>query len=96
MPASVRLGDTCSGHSPFPSRPNDSGSPNVNANGKKIHRVGDHWITHCAGPSCHDSTAASGSPNVHANGIPKMRIGDSVACGSVAATGSSNYFINGA
>lgn len=96
MPASVRLGDVCTGHPiGFPPRPCSSASPNVHSNGIAVHRVGDAWASHCSGRSCHASTAASGSPNVHANGIPKCRIGDSVACGSSMKTGSSNVFING-
>ena len=94
MPASVRLGDVCTGHPPFPPRPSTSASPNVHANAIPVHRVGDSWDKHCAGKSCHPSVAASGSPNVHANGIPKGRIGDSVACGSSMASGSPNVFIN--
>ena len=47
MPASVRLGDVCSGHGCFPSRPNDQGSPNIFVNDIPVHRVTDHWATHC-------------------------------------------------
>ena len=96
MPASFRRDvDVCTGHGCFSPRNADVGSPNVNANTFAVVRVGDHFVTHCCGPVCHDSACAAGSPNVHANGIPKMRIGDAVACGGAASTGSSNYFING-
>lgn len=98
MPGSVRLGDLCSGHGCWPPRVNDQGSPNVFADGIPVHRVGDHWITHCCvSPPypCHDSVAAQGSPNVFANGKAKCRIGDAVACGSTMVTGSSTVFING-
>ena len=95
MPAAHRLGDLCGGHGCFPPRNNVSASPNVFVNGKGSHRVGDGWATHCCGPACHASVAASGSPNVFVNGIPKCRIGDAVACGSKMATGSPNVFVNG-
>ena len=92
MPAVTRLGDQCTGHGCFPPRPNDEASTNVFVNGLGVHRVGDHWVTHCCGPVCHDSTAASGSSTVFVNGKAMMRIGDSVACGSLVAQGSGNVF----
>lgn len=94
MPSVVRLGDICSGHGCFPPRNNDQGSPNVFANGIPVHRLGDHWVTHCCGSSCHDSNQAAGSPNVFANGLAVARIGDAEACGSSAASGSPNVFAN--
>lgn len=96
MPAAVRLGDVCTGHGCFPSRPNDEGSPNVFVNDLPSHRLTDHWVTHCCPPPspCHDSVAAEGSPNVFVNDLPKCRIGDAVACGSTMATGSNNVFVN--
>jgi uncharacterized Zn-binding protein involved in type VI secretion len=92
MPAVVRLGDQCTGHGAFPPRVNDSASGDVFANGIGVHRVGDHWVTHCAGIPCHDSVQASGSSTVFANGKPVARIGDSIACGSANAAGSSTVF----
>lgn len=92
MPAVVRLGDLCSGHGCFPPRPNDQGSPNVFVNGLPAHRLGDHWTAHCCFVVCHDSTLSGGSSTVFANGRPLGRVGDAVACGSVAAQGSSNVF----
>lgn len=92
MPSVTRLGDKCTGHGCFPPRANDEASGDVFVNGIGVHRVGDHWVTHCCGPSCHDSTAASGSGTVFANGKAVMRIGDSVACGSAVAQGSGNVF----
>jgi len=47
MPACARLGDICTGHDCYPSRPNDQGSPNVFVNGIPWHRQGDHWEAHC-------------------------------------------------
>jgi len=95
MPPIVRLGDVSTGHGCFPSRPNDSASPNVFANGIPVHRVGDHWETHCCGPACHDGEEATGSPNVFANNLPVALIGDSVNCGDFDGEGSPNVFANG-
>lgn len=92
MPAVVRLGDQCTGHGPFAPRVNDSASGDVFINGIGVHRVGDHWVTHCVGPSCHDSTQAAGSSTVFVNGKPVARIGDSIGCGSANAQGSNNVF----
>ncbi len=92
MPAIVRLGDSCSGHGCFPSRPNNEASSDVFINEIGAHRQGDGWSTHCCGPSCHSSTLASGSSTVYVNGKQLARIGDPVACGSVAAQGSGNVF----
>jgi uncharacterized Zn-binding protein involved in type VI secretion len=92
MPGVVRLGDTCTGHGCFPPRANDEASSDVFVNGIGAHRVGDHWVVHCCGPSCHDSNMAQGSGTVFVNGKPLARIGDNVACGSAAAVGSGNVF----
>lgn len=94
MPAAARLGDTCTGHGPWPPRPNDQGSPTVYVNGRPLHRNGDHWEAHCNPiPVCHDSVLGGGSPTVFANGKRAGRIGDAVACGSTVATGSPDVFI---
>jgi len=95
MPAVARLGDTCTGHGCFPPRANDEASTDVFINGLGAHRVGDHWQTHCCGPSCHDSTLAAGSATVFVNGKPLGRIGDAIACGSAVASGSGNVFAGG-
>lgn len=92
MPAVTRLGDSCTGHSAFPPRPNDSASGDVFCNGIAVHRQGDHWVVHCARSSCHDSSLASGSSTVYVNGKQVARIGDPIACGSVSAEGSNNVF----
>lgn len=94
MPAAVRYNDICTGHGCFPARPNDQASSDVFYNNLGAHRIGDHWITHCCGDSCHDSNQSSGSPNVFVNNIAQARVGDSVACGSSNATGSPNVFVN--
>lgn len=93
MPAVARLFDLCTGHSCYPSRPNDQGSPNVFANFLPVHRQSDTWAVHCCG-GCHSSTLAVGSPDVWVNGLQMGRIGDPVACGSRVATGSPDVFAN--
>lgn len=93
MPAIVRLGDRCTGHGGYPSRPNIQASGNVFANGIGVHRVGDAWRYHC-NISCHNGTMEQGSNNVFVNGVAVARIGDRVNCGSSAAEGSSNIFCN--
>lgn len=96
MPAAIRKGDICKGHSCWVPRPNDEGSPNVFINGIPAHRVGDHWMTHCCGPACHDSIAATGSPDVFVNGKKLCRVDDLTACGSsMGDTHSPDVFVNG-
>ena len=97
MPAQHRHPDICTGHGSWPPRENASASPNVFANGKPKHRVGDAWQPHgSVSPSPpHGGTLAAGSPNVFTNGRATGHIGDPVDCGSLAATGSPNVFVNG-
>lgn len=100
MPNAARLGDICTGHECWPSRPNVEGSPNVFVNGIPLHRQDDGWIVHCCTHpgvphGCHGSVLASGSSTVYANGKQAGRIGDPVACGGTVATGSENVFIGG-
>ncbi len=95
MPAVTRLGDTCTGHGCFPSRPSSSASPDVFANGIPVHRHGDSWSSHCCGLSCHGGVLASGSGTVFANGKMIGRIGDPVDCGSAVAVGSGDVFAGG-
>lgn len=95
MPPVTRLGDVCTGHGCFGSRPNDQGSPNVFTNNIPTHRQSDHWVTHCCGPPCHDSNLAAGSSTVFVNNLQCARIGDPVACGSAVAQGSPNVFAGG-
>lgn len=95
MPAAVRFTDVCTGHDCWPRRPNVGSSSNVFYNNLGAHRVGDPWLVHCCGESCHSSAQASGSPNVFINNIPQARVGDAIACGSANAQGSPNVFVNG-
>lgn len=91
MSAVVRLGDLCTGHGCFPSRPNVAASGDVFVNGRGAHRVGDAWAAHCCGV-CHASVLAAGSGTVFVNGLALARIGDPVACGSACLTGSGDVF----
>jgi len=95
MPGIHLKGDRDTGHGCYAPRANIEGSGNVYVNGKSVHRKGDAWSVHCCGPSCHASTLAGGSSSVFANKKQLGRIGDPVACGSVAAKGSSNVFAGG-
>ena len=93
MPAVARLGDTCTGHGCFPSRPCTGASGDVFVNGKAVHRQGDAWAPHgCADCVPHASSLAAGSATVIVNGRQLGRVGDPVACGSAVAEGSANVF----
>lgn len=91
MPGIVRLGDLCSGHDGYPSRPNDEASDNVFINGLGVHRLGDHWPNHCD-DDCHDGVASSSSLTVFVNSKGVCRIGDDVSCGSTMLEGSEDTF----
>lgn len=96
MPAVTRLGDICSGHGCFPSRPSVSASPDVFAEGIAVHREGDSWELHgCAVCAPHGGVLSSGSGTVFVNGKQIGRIGDPISCGSSVATGASTVFAGG-
>lgn len=95
MPAASRLGDSCSGHGPYPPRPLTGGSGNVRINGIPAGRQGDSYGIHCSPKRCHSGSAAGGSSTVFVNGRPLVRVGDGVSCGSVSAMGSPNVFAGG-
>ena len=90
----TRLGDLCTGHGCWPSRANNSASPNVYANDIAVHRHTDGWALHCCPPIplCHSSILAAGSGTVFANDLGVGRITDPVACGSTVQTGSPNVY----
>lgn len=97
MPQAARLGDVCTGHGCWPTRPNAEGSPNVFVNGRALHCVGHAWQAHTCPdiPETHASVLGGGSSTVIVNGREAGRIGDPVACGSSVATGSPNVIIGG-
>jgi uncharacterized Zn-binding protein involved in type VI secretion len=93
MPQAVRVGDFCTGHGCFPSRPNLSGSADVFCNDIPAHRVGDIWDIHaCAG--IHGGITVSGSPDVFVNDMQLARVGDQVDCGSLILNGSPDVEAN--
>jgi len=92
MPAVTRLGDVCSGDGCFGPRVNDEASTDVLVNKKGVHREGDHWVSHCCGPVCHDGVLEKGSSTVFVNKKPAARIGDPITCGAVSAQGSPSVF----
>lgn len=97
MPPVVRLGDICTGHGCWPSRPNVQGCGSVFANGIPVHCVGHGWALHCfmcGARECHAAVLGGGSPNVFAEGRAVGRIGDPVSCGSACASGSPNVICN--
>jgi uncharacterized Zn-binding protein involved in type VI secretion len=87
----TRLGDLCTGHGCFPSRPNTEASGDVFINNLGAHRFGDGWAVHCC-VSCHDGKLQSGSKKVFVNGKELARVDDPVDCGSFVQQGSDNVF----
>ena len=97
MPAVVRIGDICSGHSCFPPRPSTEGSSDVFANNIGVHREGDGWAVHTCDDNSHAGTLTTGSSTVFVNNKPIARIADPIngVCNSVAAQGSPDVFAGG-
>jgi uncharacterized Zn-binding protein involved in type VI secretion len=87
-----RIGDVCSGHGNFRSRPCLTGSSNVFANGIGVASIGDIYDVHCDSETCHMGIIVSGSSSVFVNGRPIARVGDMIDCGSVILTSSNNVF----
>jgi len=95
VPAAVRKGDNDTGHGCYPPRQNTGSAGNTFINGLLAHRQGDAWPNHaCPNTPPHPGTTAAGSPNVMIEGMPAARVGDSIDCGGVCASGSSNVFYN--
>jgi uncharacterized Zn-binding protein involved in type VI secretion len=94
MPAAlIAITSMCSGHGCFPARKATTGSPDININNKPAHRKDDKWDIHqCTGS--HDGFLSAGSPKMTWNNKPSGRVSDPVNCGSTAATGSSDTFID--
>lgn len=95
IPMVARLGDLCTGHPCWPSRPNVEASTNVIVNGRGWHRMGDAWAVHCCAGDCHPGILAMGSKTVRVNLRPAGRIGDPVNCGSKVLTGSPTVICGG-
>jgi len=94
MPQVVRLGDVCTGHGCWPSRPNAQASPDVFVNGIPWHRQSDAWSSHCCPPPCHGGVLAAGLPDVYINGLQAGRQGDPVSCGSACLAHSPDVWAN--
>lgn len=94
MPGVCRLNDISTGHGGWPPRRNDQASTSSYVDGRGVHRVTDHWPTHCdPEPQCHDGNLADGSHYHTTDGKRTGRIGDPVNCGDHVAEGSSYKFI---
>jgi uncharacterized Zn-binding protein involved in type VI secretion len=106
LPAMTRIGDATEGKCDLglPCCPhgrsgtNASGSPNVFANGRPIHRAGDEGPTNC--PHGGTFRSATGSSKVFANGRAVTRVGDRTVCESCGVSGahsegSPNVFAGG-
>jgi len=91
MPKVTRLGDVCTGHGCFPSRPSVQGSQNVFVNGIPVIRLGDPYAAHgCAVCVPHGAVLQAGSTMVMVNNRPIGRVGDPLSCGSLVQVGSPN------
>ena len=95
MPAVTRLGDNCTGHGCFPSRPSIEGSSTVKVDGKPVVCVDHAYDSHCCGIPCHGGRLSDGSPTVKIDGKKVGRIGDPIDCGSSVLEGSSTVYIDG-
>ena len=92
MPGVARFQDICTGHSCWPSRPNNQASPDTFCNNRGVHRQSDSWEVHCWGPPCHGGSLASGSSTVYVNNLQCGRCGDPVDCGSSVQSCSEDTF----
>jgi len=91
----ARIGDITTGHDCHPPQVAIKGSRNVKINGRGALRLGDKFMPHCCGYTCHPGFLAEGSGTVSINGIPAGRIQDSIMCGGSVATASSDVLIGG-
>lgn len=96
MPAVVRMDDTSTGDPcGAPPRPTPEACQISIVNNKGIHCVGHAWVGHaCPGAPPHVAVLTSGSPDTFAEGKAVGRVGDPISCGSSAATGSPDTFVN--
>lgn len=85
MAAVIRVGDPGS-HGGVVS----TGSPDVNANGIAVARVGDTYDCALHGPN----PIVSGSPDTFANGQAVARVGDVTQCGATLVAGSPDVEVN--
>ena len=95
MPAVARLGDICTGHGWWPSRPSVEGCNSVFVNNIPVHCEGHAWAAHtCPSlPETHGGVLVSGWNNVYCENKKIGYVGASISCGSSVASGSSNVFV---
>lgn len=95
--------DMTTGHGPWPPVGYIGASPNVQINGRFVHKVGDTTLPHYANlpvpPDLHSDTISTGSPTVMVNGTPMAVIGSQLTspvgpAGTVAAFGAFTVVVD--
>jgi uncharacterized Zn-binding protein involved in type VI secretion len=104
LPALYTIGDTTTGHGPFPpvGYPPSGCSPNVYINSKNVHKVGDNTLPHDSIKiDTHLDTIATGSTSVYVNGSPIAINGKSLLLcpfgpgGTVGGISANNVYVGG-
>ncbi len=90
MSGIARLGDVCTGHDGFPSRPIITASQNSTLNGRGLARQGDLLDYHSHNSKIHNGYILTGSASMTVNGQSVARVGDLVSCGGSILTGAKN------
>ena len=95
--------DMTTGHGTLPPVGYTGASPNVQINGRFVHKVGDTTLPHFASrpvpPDLHSDTISTGSPTVMVNGTPMAVIGSLLTspvgpAGAVAAFGAFTVVVD--
>ena len=92
------IGSADSGHITYPPRVTSSGSSNVFAEGKGVHRQGDSFGSHTNTKppyDTHSSSTNGGSSTVFCNSKKVARVGDPSGCGGTILTGISSVRVGG-
>tara|TARA_B100000902_G_C27283269_1_gene903020 strand:- start:488 stop:787 length:300 start_codon:yes stop_codon:yes gene_type:complete len=84
-----RIGDITTGHQCYAPSKGITSSPNVFADGRLVHCVGDTFSPHTCGNDVHADVLVGGSAKVFANGRPIARLGDALAPGGALMAESS-------
>ena len=95
MPGFVRLGDICTGHSTYPSRPSIEASPDTFVDNIQVCREGDHWASHTNQVfpfDSHDSVGQATTTTIFVNNKKVLRIGDPIVCGGATSACSPDCF----
>ena len=88
MSGIARLGDLCTGHDGFKSRPIITASQSMTINGLGVASQGDLLDYHNKDNKIHNGFILTGSSNMTLSGRSVARIGDLVSCGGSILTGS--------